>query len=187
MRYNDQMKYKEAIAAEQSLVIDTESAMKNATLIMLVLDASMDTPIRRLEIHYRLLHLLYKCVCLCSTLVHAHRYRPVPSILVLNKVDRIKNTASLVDMVHRLTGGRVGGEAIDCNPGLVDKTATSSSRTLFSSATRFSVVADVKLSDVANDTPVQCGYDDQGDEIVRDLERSRAVARDRPLHKVGDY
>ncbi len=60
MRYNDQMKYKAAIAAEQSLVTDTESAMKNATLIMLVLDASMDTPIRRLEIHYRVLHLLYK-------------------------------------------------------------------------------------------------------------------------------
>ncbi|VDP53858.1 unnamed protein product [Soboliphyme baturini] len=81
----------------KSLVVDPELSLKHADMILVVVDAS--DRYHGSRISPRVLHLL------C-------RYSHLISVLVLNKVDLIKNKSTLLETVNILTKGVVGGKRI---------------------------------------------------------------------------
>uniref|UniRef100_A0A915J8W4 G domain-containing protein n=1 Tax=Romanomermis culicivorax TaxID=13658 RepID=A0A915J8W4_ROMCU len=82
---------------ENSLVTDPENALQQARMILVLHDPSDNYNRNRLE--YRVQYLLYK-------------YRHLPSILVLNKIDLLKNQTFILELITKLTLGRVNGHIL---------------------------------------------------------------------------
>ena len=149
---------------------DAERAVAAASLLGVVVDVANDAA-RPVELHYRLLHLLHKWAGVWNRWSHHCRYRPIPSILILNKVDELlakKDGDRLLAICRRLTAGTVGGDRIDAEPIVMQPAAATQS-----GARRR---GGMKLSDRSFGESEAS----DGDEWAK----SRAIARDRPQHEV---
>ncbi|XP_073696816.1 GTPase Era, mitochondrial [Garra rufa] len=82
---------------EESLVVDPFDSLKEADLVVVLVD--MSDKWTRSKLDYEVL----KCLALNSD---------VPAILVLNKVDLLKNKTLLLDITEQLTEGIVNGKKI---------------------------------------------------------------------------
>ncbi|KRX20305.1 GTPase Era, mitochondrial [Trichinella nelsoni] len=77
---------------QSNLILDPENALQSAEYILVVCDVSDDY--RSYRLNPRVQHLL------C-------RYRHIPSLLILNKIDLIKNKSKLLEIVLKLSKGKV--------------------------------------------------------------------------------
>lgn len=82
---------------EQTLLIDPEKSIPEADVIAVIVDAS--NKFANKSIDHRILYLL-------------NRYSHKGSFLILNKVDEISDKTALLEIMHSLTGGFVGGQEL---------------------------------------------------------------------------
>lgn len=82
---------------EPSLLKDHEFSLKSSEMILVLHDVSNEFACFRLDM--KIFHILY-------------RYRHLPSILVLNKIDALKTKSKILDMIYTLTKGRVNEQLL---------------------------------------------------------------------------
>ncbi|XP_076867776.1 GTPase Era, mitochondrial [Brachyhypopomus gauderio] len=82
---------------ERSLLVDPLKSLKEADLVVVLVDISDKWTRNRLDFE------VLKCLALCSR---------IPAVLVLNKVDLLKNKTLLLDITATLTEGIVNGQQL---------------------------------------------------------------------------
>ncbi|XP_063060171.1 GTPase Era, mitochondrial [Engraulis encrasicolus] len=82
---------------EESLLVDPSNSLQEADLVVVLVDVSDKWTRSRLDIE------VLKCLA---------QYPRIPTVLVLNKVDLLKNKSMLLDVTAELTEGIVNGKSI---------------------------------------------------------------------------
>ncbi|XP_026866113.2 GTPase Era, mitochondrial [Electrophorus electricus] len=86
---------------ERSLLVDPLKSLKEADLVVVMVDVSDRWTHNRLDFE------VLKCLALCPH---------IPAMLVLNKVDLLKNKTLLLDLTTKLTEGVVNGKRVHGTP-----------------------------------------------------------------------
>ncbi|XP_048374830.1 GTPase Era, mitochondrial [Sphaerodactylus townsendi] len=115
---------------EKTLMADPWKSMKSADMVVVLVDVS--------DRYYR--NQLHPVVHKCLT-----QFSQVPSILVLNKVDLLKNKPLLLDMVTALTQGVVGGRKTKVT-SLSKLSSANSARSNSHRSTSASVTSEVRTA-----------------------------------------
>lgn len=101
-------KLKKKYKIEKELYRDQEESLKSGEIFLVLHDVSNEYTCNRLD--SRILHLLY-------------RYKHVPSILVLNKIDELKRQSKVLDIIHNLTKSRVNDQILQRKKSKIFKMA----------------------------------------------------------------